>query len=117
MNELKPCPFCGGQPFPLKSVNLVCCPDLSCAGGGNSVSAEKWNHRADLPEELPRGTYEPLTTAIIERMRGAGKAGYLDTGNKAFDTLCDMANSSLLYAEEIQRLRSEQVSPQKTTCK
>lgn len=38
---------------------------------------------------------EPLTPRVVEQMRAAGKAGYLDTGSAAWDMLCDLALSAL----------------------
>jgi hypothetical protein len=55
----------------------------------------------------PRATYVPLTEDHIECLR-------LDLSKvweeSQIDTLCDMATNSLLYAQEIQRLRDSPVS-------
>lgn len=58
----------------------------------------------------PRGTYEPLSEAQIEELRRQAKAA-LDPDHlpgrydKRVDALCDMAINSLLYGQEIHRLR------------
>lgn len=57
---------------------------------------------------LPQTSYEPLTKDEIQsyRERTLRGGGLLPQGPDAFHRLCDMALSSLLYGEEIHRLRS-----------
>lgn len=55
-------------------------------------------------QDSPRGAYEPLTQEQIEQLRTlwANPLG----GDSRFSILCNMAVNCLLYAEEINRLRS-----------
>jgi hypothetical protein len=66
---------------------------------------------AESSNDKPRETYEPLTEAQIEEWRRRLKA-YTDPDHlpgrhdATMDTICDMAINSLLYGQEIDRLRN-----------
>ena len=63
--------------------------------------------RDEVPQ--PRSTYTPLTEYELEALRVAIRTGE-PIGVRRAILLCDMASSSLLYAEEIDRLRSAPLS-------
>jgi hypothetical protein len=75
------------------------------SGGARGADAPRPEH-ASLDDKVdhPRGAYEPLTKSQIQLCRAwLDRRALLD---KDMRTLCDMALNSLLYAEEIDRLRS-----------
>ena len=77
--ELKPCPFCGGDPveFTYSGSDCVGCKDCIAYLGGEESDlthlqlAEAWNRRAELAD----------AQAEIARLRGAltAAANYIDT--------------------------------------
>ena len=46
-------------------------------------------------ERVAPASSVPLTEVQIEKMRAAGEAGYLDTHNRAWNSLCDLALAGL----------------------
>lgn len=54
VNELKPCPFCGGTAaIHWRAGNaFASCEDLGCVGSDFSVDPTAWNTRAGRPSEL-----------------------------------------------------------------
>lgn len=87
-------------------------PTESCAVGSPERSG---GAAPSTTEPKPRGTYIPLTEEEIEDMRpGAawqdGEVAHGYTSVRKMRVLCDMAINSLLYAQEIDRLRSLPVS-------
>ena len=82
MMELKPCPFCGGNP--VVSPEYISCADCCADGPSGAVvdSGDKrdaWNRRADLPPRV-----KPLVWVAIEDDRGDGSSDL--TGGWAADS-------------------------------
>lgn len=111
------CPSCGGDGIRAVMVELGVLEPEQCqwcyekwATLRTPVSAERSPTQigADLKAALegrPRSSYTPLTVEQIDRVRSVYKRHFSD--GERLDTVCDMAINCLLYAEEIQRLRSD----------
>lgn len=85
-------------------------PDYNDTNVGEGMVPSK-EEREAARRAPSKSEEKPLTEAEIESLRPKGDPAHWDQFNATVNVLCDMAINSLLYGEEIQRLRGDGARP------